>query len=302
MPFCNFGAKIFCELSLPSLPTIFGISLLFVPLQMITLLSSCDWDWDCVDTHRLLFTITLLLFKLLLSLSFLRCETSVMVSSSSSSPPSVILLAVVAGAESVVVVSAAAVVGPAIHEQLRFCTFCANSSQCSLFCCTPSTNGCSLSESTPKAYQSKSWKKLSQRKLNTQNSIFHFCSAHNKSNNSSSTNGRHSTSKFICSVFPFAFHLCHVSITKILWKKRWIKKDGYKRADLLAFGACYCCWSRYSIHSIQYRVYVPRKSVNKWCRWNSLASLVTVPLSLYSLCPILSLKNDDSAEWKQQNH
>lgn len=162
MPFCNFGAKIFCELSLPSLPTIFGISLLFVPLQMITLLSSCDCDWDCdcVDTHRLLFTITLLLFKLLLSLSFLRCETSVMVSSSS--PSSVMLLAtvvivsVVAGAESV---SSAVVVGPVLHKQLRFCTFCANSSQCSLFCCTPSTNGCSLSESTPKAYQSNSWKK-----------------------------------------------------------------------------------------------------------------------------------------------
>lgn len=169
MPFCNFGAKIFCELSLPSLPTIFGMSLLFVPLQMITLLSSCDCDCDCVDTHRLLFRVTVLLFKLLLSLSFLRCETSVMVSPSStsfSSPPSVVLLAAVvasvAGVESVVsVVSVAVVVVPALHEQLRFCTFCANSSQCSLFCCTPSTSGCSLSDSTPKAYQSKPWRKQS---------------------------------------------------------------------------------------------------------------------------------------------
>lgn len=160
MPFCNFGAKIFCELSLPILPTIFGISLLFMPLQIIILLSSCV-DCDCVvDTHRLLFTITLLLFKLLLSQSFLRCETSVMVSS-----PSVILLAVVVVVSVDVAILFGIVVGagvvvislavPVLHEQLRFCTFCANSSQRSLFCCTPSTNGCSLSESTPKAYQSK---------------------------------------------------------------------------------------------------------------------------------------------------
>lgn len=123
IPFC-FGGKIFCELSLPIFPTIFGISL-FVPLHII--LSSLvsggvggNGD-DVVDS--LLFTILLLLFKLL-SLSFLLVETSVI--------------------ESLMFVDA-------LHELVRFCTFCANCSHFSLFSKTPFTSGCNLSESFPKA-------------------------------------------------------------------------------------------------------------------------------------------------------
>lgn len=119
MPFC-LGAKIFCELfSLPILPTIFGISLF---VQLLIILSSF-----VSVALRLLFTIVLLLFKLL-SLSFLQLlGTSVGESSESS------LL---------------------MHELLRFCTFCANFSQCSLFSSTPFTNGCSLFDNVPKACQS----------------------------------------------------------------------------------------------------------------------------------------------------
>lgn len=126
IPFC-FGGNIFCELSLPIFPTIFGISL---PLQII--LSSFVSDGD-----RLLFTMLLLLFKLLSSsISFLLAGTSV-----------VAVVVVVVVIESLVFV-------PTLHELLRFCTFCANCSQCSLLFRTPFTSGCSLSDNVPKACQS----------------------------------------------------------------------------------------------------------------------------------------------------
>lgn len=130
VPFC-FGGNKFCELSLPILPTIFGISL-FVPLHII--LSSFDVN----DADRLLFTILVLLFNLL-SLSFLLDGTSVI--------ESLVFVPWLHVCVCVVVVVVVVVV-------VRFCTLCAKSSQCCLFSFTPFTSGCSLSDSVPKACQS----------------------------------------------------------------------------------------------------------------------------------------------------